>query len=223
MAEETTSVEVKQGSEAAAEQTADTQTADTAAQATDQQTDEEGLSVTGEGGQQTEETTEETTEEEHAPEQYEGFTAPEGTGELDAPVIEAFQEVAKVCDLSQSQAQAVIDKVAPVLQKRSQEQFVKLVKDTQDAWLAASRADKEFAGAKLDENVGKANAVLRTFGTPDLRKLLVQTGLGKHPEIIRFCYRLSQVLSEDQYVQGGKPSGEVADTGVFKYTNSDMK
>ena len=137
---------------------------------------------------------------EGAPESYE-FKAPEGV-QFDDTVIGAFSEVAKELNLPQDQAQKVLDKMAPVIQARQLEQF----ETARNDWAEAAKADKEFGGEKLAENLGLAKKALDTFATPELRALLDESGLGNHPEVIRMFYRTGKAISEDRFVsgQGGK-------------------
>lgn len=137
---------------------------------------------------------------EGAPEKYE-FDAGEGK-EFDAGVVEAFSEVAKELNLSQADAQKVLDKVAPVIQARQAEQLEGLRND----WVNAAKSDAEFGGEKISENLGIAKKALDSFGSPDLRALLEESGLGNHPEVIRFMFRAGKAISEDSFV-GGSPVG----------------
>jgi hypothetical protein len=150
-----------------------------------------------EGGQQQQEK-----KPEGAPESYE-FKAPEGT-QFDDAVIGAFSEVAKELNLSQDQAQKVLDKMAPVIAARQLEQF----QAARTEWAEAAKTDKEFGGENLAENLGTAKKALDTFATPELRALLEESGLGNHPEVIRVFYRAGKAISEDRFVagQGGKTS-----------------
>ncbi|MEI3353673.1 MAG: hypothetical protein V8R49_01395 [Duodenibacillus massiliensis] len=66
---------------------------------------------------------------------------PEGT-ELDAEVGETFRGVAKELDLTQEQAQGVLDKLAPVMQRRT----VERIKAISDEWAQKSKTDKEIGG-----------------------------------------------------------------------------
>ena len=131
-----------------------------------------------------------------APEQYE-FAAPEGKS-FDATVIEAYSEVAKELNLSQDKAQKVLDKVAPVIEARQLEQ----VNALRAEWLTATKADTEFGGDKLDENIAIAKRGLDAYGSPALKQLLNSSGLGNHPEIIRAFYKAGQTVSEDGIVHG---------------------
>lgn len=183
-----------------------------AAAATNQQQATEGTttdaSTTGEGGK-TEGKTEVSAEKPAgAPEKYEDFKAPEGAA-FDAKVIEQFSEVAKELNMPQEAAQKMLDKVAPVLAARQAEQM----EAARNAWADASKTDKEFGGDHLDANLAVAKKALDTFGSPELRTLLNQSGLGNHPEVIRMMVKAGKAISEDKVVTGGAdmtPTGSAA-------------
>lgn len=139
-----------------------------------------------------------------APEKYE-FKPAEGQA-FDGKVIEQFSEVAKELNMPQEAAQKMLDKVAPVLAARQAEQ----IEAARTAWANDARADKEFGGDHLDANLAIAKKALDTFGTPELRTLLNQSGLGNHPELIRLMVRAGKTISEDKVVTGGTN----ADTGT---------
>ena len=101
-----------------------------------------------------------------APERYE-FQAPEGV-QFDDAVIGAFAEVAKELDLPQDRAQTVLDRMAPLLQSRQ----VDRIEAARAEWTSQSKADKEFGGEQLAENLGTAKKALDAFATPELRALL---------------------------------------------------
>jgi antitoxin component HigA of HigAB toxin-antitoxin module len=135
-----------------------------------------------------------------APEKYEPFAAPEGS-QLDATVMEQFGDVARELNLPQDKAQLLIDKVAPVIAQRQAEQ----VETMRTEWATQATADKEFGGDKLPENLAVAQKAMTAFATPELTKLLNDTGLGNHPEVIRFMVRAGKAMSEDSVVTGGVP------------------
>lgn len=136
--------------------------------------------------------------EDGAPEQYE-FKAPEGK-ELDGKFVEVYSEVAKELNLSQDKAQALIDKLSPVIEARQMD----AIESVRTNWAEASKADKEFGGDKLEQNLGVAKQALDKFGTPELKEFINMTGIGNNPELIRFFYRAGKSLSEDTFVGGHK-------------------
>lgn len=135
---------------------------------------------------------------EGAPEQYE-FKAPEGQ-EFDPAVIDQFSEIAKELNLPQDAAQKILDKMGPTIATRQAE----AIEAARTEWANASQTDKEFGGEKLTENLSVAKKALDSFGTPELRTLLNQSGLGNHPEVIRFMYRAGKAISDDSFVSGSQ-------------------
>lgn len=139
-----------------------------------------------------------------APEAYE-FKAIEGQ-EFDPEVMKSFSEIAKELDLPQDAAQKVLDKVAPKILERQ----MQALENVRNEWAESARTDKEFGGDKLNDNLVVAKKALDSFGTPELRKLLNESGLGNHPEMIRLMYRAGKAISEDRFVggtRGGQKSG----------------
>tara|TARA_B100000212_G_scaffold253714_2_gene194344 strand:- start:7457 stop:8131 length:675 start_codon:yes stop_codon:yes gene_type:complete len=165
---------------------------------------------------------------EGAPDKYE-FNAQvaDAPDELDPEVLTAFGEVAKELDLPQEAAQKVLDKVAPVIQARQ----AKAVEEVKQEWFNESQSDKEFGGENLNSNLEIAKSSLKAFGTDALKSLLQESGLGNHPEVIRFMYRAGKAISEDGYVGNsegamGKSSGIPKDfNGIANalYSNQQTK
>lgn len=147
------------------------------------------------------------------PEKYE-FKAPEGK-EFDPAVIGQFSEVAKELGLSQDAAQKILDKMGPTLASRQ----VEAIEAARTEWANASTTDKEFGGDKLTENLSVAKKALDSFGTPELRTLLNQSGLGNHPEVIRFMYRAGKAISEDGFVPGSRSSTAESDPAKRLFPN----
>lgn len=154
---------------------------------------------------------------EGAPEKYE-FQPVEGDAPVDPQVLAQFAEVAKELNLSQDQAQSMLDKVAPVMQARQLEQIAAV----QAEWADTSKADKEFGGDALSENLATAKKALDTFGTPELRTLLNDSGMGNHPEVIRFMVRTGKAISEDRFVNGQPGKQSQAGDAKRLYPNSNM-
>lgn len=145
-----------------------------------------------------------------APESYNDFNAPEGLA-LDADLGADLKAFAKEKGLSQDEAQKLADMGFAAVQK-TKDAFQAQVEQMQAQWVADTRADKEFGGEKLGANLAVAKRALDTFGSPELTKLLDESGLGNHPEIIRYNFRVAQAISEDKLITGGlKPaSGQTA-------------
>lgn len=137
-----------------------------------------------------------------APESYEDFKAPQGVS-LDKEVLTTVKAVAKELDLSQADAQKLVEKVGPVLAKSEQTRFTTLVTQRADAWRAASLADPEIGGEKHAENLAIAMKTFDAFGTPALKEVLNKTGLGDNPEVLRWAFRIGKAIGPDNKFVAG--------------------
>lgn len=153
-----------------------------------------------------------------APEKYEPFVAPEGTA-IDATVLTQFEEAARELNLPQDKAQQLIDKMAPAMAQQQAAQMQQLSQD----WQAAASADKEFGGDKLAENLGYATKAVDTFASPELKTMLRETGLGNHPELVRFMVRAGKAISEDKIVTGGAPASANRSAAEVLYGSTAAK
>ena len=160
----------------------------------------------------------ETAQPEGAPESYE-FQSPEGSGlETDSSVVQAFSESAKKLDLTQEQAQSVLDEVAPALKQQNDG----YIENLRSEWVNSVKSDPEIGGDKLQENLGRAIRVLDAYGTPELKSLLGETGLGDNPEIIRFLVRTHQDIGEDRFLTGANADKNKQFSARDFYNNSKM-
>ena len=140
---------------------------------------------------------------EGAPEKYEDFTLPENVS-VNEGLMSEFQDLAKELNLSQEQAQKLID-----LQSRDLAKAAEAAQERWDVlkteWADSAKSDTEFGGQNFDANVGLAKQALDQFGTPELKEALEVTGTGSHPEIIRFFYRVGKALKEADMLTGSAP------------------
>lgn len=136
-----------------------------------------------------------------APERYE-FKPTEGR-KFDNEVLNTYSDVARELNLSQKSAQMILDKMGPKVAERQAAQLEAI----RTEWASTSRGDKEFGGDSLAANLSVAKKALDTFGTPELRSLLNESGLGNHPELIRFFFRAGKSISEDAYVGSSNGAG----------------
>ncbi|HDH0766789.1 TPA: peptidase [Klebsiella pneumoniae] len=142
--------------------------------------------------------------QEGAPEKYE-FTAGEGV-ELDTEALKDFEPVARDLNLTNEQAQKLVDAYPKILAGVQQRQAEAWQAQTEE-WAATVKADKEIGGDKLTANLGVAQRALDTFGTPELKEYLNGTGLGNHPELVKAFIKVGKAMSEDKVVTGGHESG----------------
>jgi len=121
---------------------------------------------------------------------------PEGYVLDDAETVTALSDVARELKLDNTAAQKIVDKMQPALNARAMRQVQAVV----DGWEAETRADREIGGGRLDATIADARRALDAYGSPELRKLLGPlsdggTGLGNHPEIVRFFANVGRRLA----------------------------
>jgi hypothetical protein len=77
-----------------------------------------------------------------------------------------------------------------------------------DGWLNEAKADKEIGGDKFDANIATAKKALETWGSKELAKQLDQTGLGNHPDLLKFLVRAGKALQSGDVLGPGGPGGK---------------
>lgn len=137
--------------------------------------------------------------QEGAPEKYE-FTAGEGV-ELDTEALKDFEPVARDLNLTNEQAQKLVDAYPKILAGVQQRQAEAWQAQTEQ-WAADVKADKEIGGDKLTANLSAAQRALDQFGTPELKEYLNTTGLGNHPDLVKTFVKIGKAMSEDGMVDG---------------------
>jgi hypothetical protein len=147
---------------------------------------------------------------EGAPEKYETFKTPEGIT-LEAKALEGFQAVAKELNLSQASAQKLVDFQTSQI-KAAQDANLKSFEDMQKEWAAETR---KALGNDADKQLGYAAAFRDKFLTEEARKVLRDSGLDNHPDIIKSLIAAGKAMSEDTFVEGkgdkgGKGEGKSA-------------
>ncbi len=139
--------------------------------------------------------------QEGAPEKYE-FQAGEGV-ELDNEALKDFEPVARDLNLTNEQAQKLVDAYPKILAGVQQRQAEAWQAQTEQ-WAADVKADKDIGGDKLTANLSSAQRALDQFGTPELKEYLNGTGLGNHPELVKTFIKIGKAMSEDGMVSGSK-------------------
>jgi hypothetical protein len=84
-------------------------------------------------------------------------------------------------------------------------------------WLDEARADKDIGGDKFDENVATAIKAIDTFGSDGLKSILNESGLGNHPEIIRFAVKAGRLISDDAVHMPSVAGGNAGDALSSRY------
>lgn len=141
---------------------------------------------------------------EGAPEKYE-FKAGEGV-DLDTEALKDFEPVARHLNLTNEQAQKLVDAYPKILAGVQQRQ-ADAWQATTEQWAADVKVDKEIGGDHLTENLSAAQRAFDQFGSPSLKEYLNTTGLGNHPDLVKAFVKIGKSMSEDGMVTG-KESGQ---------------
>ena len=137
------------------------------------------------------------TEVASAPEEYGTFELPDNF-DMNDETLGEYHTFAKENGLTQEQAQRGVDMVAQMKQAEMT-QWV----DQQKSWVDDAKKDAEYGGDKFEENIAVAVKARDSFGTPEFNEMLDSSGLGNHPEMIRFLNRVGKQISEDGVIVGG--------------------
>lgn len=135
----------------------------------------------------------------------EAYTAKDFTvapEEIDVALFDEYVNEAKTSGMTKKQVEAQLAK-GRELRDRTLAQVQAKIDATKQLWHDQTVADKEIGGDKLQENLAVAKLALNDV-TPDFKKLLDDTGLGNHPEMIKLMYRLGKTLKTDTIVAGGR-------------------
>lgn len=137
-----------------------------------------------------------------APESYESFATPEGVAPMGKATDEAFRSVMKESNLTQDQAQTVLAKLGPAVRQDQQQRI-----DSQiQAWVSECKVDPEIGGDRLRPSAAKAEMAFNSAASPELQKLVRESGIGNHPGFIKSWKWVADRMSDDNFVKGNKPN-----------------
>ena len=156
---------------------------------------------------------------EGAPGEYLDFTMPEGV-EVDKAAMEKFTPLAKEMNLTQEQAQQLVD-LDITRQQEFAEAQTKTWEDTRTEWRTEAKADKEYGGDKLNENLALGKKAVEAFGSPELNDLLNE-GHGDRLAFIKFAANVGREMGDDTIDIGKSPAGEAAPLAQRLYNKSNM-
>ena len=144
-----------------------------------------------------------------APEEYGTFELPDNF-DMNEETLGEYHTFAKENNLTQEQAQRGVDMVAQMKQAEMT-QWV----EQQKSWVDDAKSDAEFGGDKFEQNIAVAVKARDSFGTSEFNEMLDSSGLGNHPEMIRFLNRVGKAISEDSVVVGGNSTSALSREAVL--------
>lgn len=131
---------------------------------------------------------------------------PEGV-EVNEEHLNAFTSEVKELGLDNTQAQKLMD-LHFKFHQESLEAQQEAWAEINENWVKEAREDKEIGGKKFDTTVDLAKQTITKFGSDKFKEALNLTGLGNHPEMIRFLANVAKGFGEDKMI-----SGEAANSG----------
>lgn len=138
-----------------------------------------------------------------APEKYADFKLPDGF-KADPETLKKFQETAKTLGLPQDKAQKLVDFQAAMVGEQEQQQAAAYAK-IRSEWKTETL---KALGANATEEMALVAKTRDTFGSPELNKLLNESGFGDHPAVVKFFAKMGKAISEDTIAEGNAAGGE---------------
>lgn len=137
---------------------------------------------------------------------------PDGV-KVDPAILSDLTKIANEHGLDVKAAEALI----PVGQKVAQNTVAQINKGYETiraGWRDQVAADPTI-GTK--EQMAIADKGLTAYGSPALRQVLDESGLGDHPEVIRMFHKIGKTVSEDVIERGGSGDKKVTDAAEIMY------
>jgi hypothetical protein len=154
--------------------------------------------------------------EAEVPEKYE-FTPVDGV-EIDQAAVELATPVLKDLGLSNDQANKLVPVLQGVIANRDQ-QMIDSITTERAKWLTSAKADPEIGGKAFGDNLALAATALDRLGfvkDSPFRKLLDESGLGNHPEMIRAWSKVGKAIGEDSdFIRTANPSVKKSDDAIL--------
>jgi hypothetical protein len=122
-----------------------------------------------------------------------------------ADLATEYKTAAKAIGMTAEQAKELAAVGVKLSQRIMDEADQRKIEQVQN-WEDTVRNDKEIGGPQLDANMSIVKKALETFGTPELKTYLIESGIGSHPELIKAFYRVGKAISEDSLVGGLRPA-----------------
>jgi polyhydroxyalkanoate synthesis regulator phasin len=157
--------------------------------------------------------------EDGVPDEYADFNIPDGF-EVDQVAIDAFKPLAKELELTQEQAQKLVDFYNDGAQKTSDESQT-YYSDLMTEWQETVRSDKELGGKNFEGSLSAARSALDAFATPELYEIFETTGMGNHPEMVRVFARIGKAVKDDAIRVGGANTAVAKDPADILFPNQN--
>lgn len=146
--------------------------------------------------------------EDFAPDNYDfkNVEIPEGM-QLDEELTKEFSTVAKEMNLSQTKADKFMT-MGVKLAEKIQNKMLNSYNEQINSYATMLNTDPEIGGAKLQQSLADANIAYKQFVPDDAAKLLSDTGLNKHPAIVKVFMNIGKQMKNDTVRQTGNVTKE---------------
>jgi hypothetical protein len=144
-----------------------------------------------------------------APEKYE-FKMPEGV-KLNAPAIEKATAKFKELDLTQEQAQSIVDIQTEMVLEQTKE-YQALFEKQKNDW--KTQTIKEL-GANYKEELAYGAKFRDQFLSPETVTFLDENGLLNHPTIVKDFIKAGKMIAEDKLEAEGKKGSDLSLGDIF--------
>jgi hypothetical protein len=156
---------------------------------------------------------------ESVPEKYDNFKLPEGI-KMDEKALEQFSPLAKELNLSQENAQKIIDVMSAKV-KRDAEVNKEAFQKLQQGWAKQVKNDPDIGGDNFKQNANIANRALNQFGGEEVAGILKDSGLQNHPGLVKMFVKIGKAIGDDSFSQDEKGESTVKPKGAKAiYNNS---
>lgn len=162
-----------------------------------------------------------------APAEYATYAVPDGY-ELDAEVAKQANVIFKEMNLTQTQAQKLVDFYTAKTTESANQPY-QVWNDMQAKWVKEVKDDPQM-GPRLNEIKTTISRAIDGIGDPKLasefRAAMDYTGAGNNPAFIKAFWKLASMVTEGRHVAGGGPSpagqkraGEMPSAAQAMYPN----
>lgn len=138
---------------------------------------------------------------------------------LDQASIEQVKTFAKEKNLSNDQAQAILERDSKALGSYKAQQD-KLFSQEKSGWVDTVKTLPDFVGDKFKESSELAHRAAVRYFTPEQMKTLNDSGLGNHPILVEAFYKVGRDMGDDKLVLGGSPLTTKKSAADILYDNT---
>lgn len=127
--------------------------------------------------------------------------------EVSAEETQTFTEISTDLKLNQEQAQ----KLYSIANQKVNEMNMTRLAQAKAAWEKAITVDAELGGTNLNQTKRNVAIAMKHFGTDNFKDLLIRTGLGSHPEMVRVFNKIGMAIGNDQTFINGNSRAKPKD------------